>query len=104
MVPVHDWWSRALGLEREDRLAEAEALLRDAIPHLAFAAQIAELYAHRMRRLRASNDMAGAAQAYAKAQDWIRYYAGLATSGGEGTALSQERDAFLAALGAEHDA
>lgn len=103
-LPVDDWWHRALTLERSDRLSEAEALLRNKIPHLAFAAQTAELYAHRMRRLRTSGDLAGAAQAFAKAEEWIRFYAGLATSGGEGAALSVERDEFLAALGASHDA
>ena len=39
-----------------------------------------------------------AAAAFIKAVDWMATYAGWATSGGEGAALSMERDDFHAAL------
>ena len=95
------WWQRALDLERRDRLKEAELLLRDSIPHLFFARHIAELYRLRMHRLRAEGDEQGARAAYREADEWIGFYAGLATSGGEGAALSRECDGFREALRAE---
>ena len=36
-----------------------------------------------------------------RAVNWAGFYAASATSGGEGAALSTERDAFIAALGPE---
>lgn len=92
------WWTRALALEAENRMTEAEQLLKESIPHLSFAAQISDLYAHRMNRLMHLGDVPGAVQARADAINWIHFYASQATSGGEGAALSVERDAVLAAL------
>lgn len=92
------WWQLAKALELADHFDEAEATIRAAIPHLAFAAAIAELYRDRMLRLQASGDAPGARAAFAKSSDWICSYAGFATSGGEGAALSLERDEFLAGL------
>jgi hypothetical protein len=103
IMTTPDWWARALALEAEGDVAAAETLLRDAIPHVAFAAQTAELHAHRMRRLQAAGDHDGAARAFADAKRWITFYASLATSGGEGMALSAERDRFLASLRASYD-
>ncbi|MEO7361182.1 MAG: hypothetical protein ABI120_12695 [Gemmatimonadaceae bacterium] len=94
-----DWWERAKQLESNDQLDEAETLLRDSIPHLAFAIQTAALYAERFRRLMVQHDLPGAAAAHKKAVDWAYNYASYATSGGEGAALSRERDAFIAELG-----
>ncbi len=97
-------WETALLLERADRLPEAEETLRNGIPHIAFAAQIAELYAHRMHRLRALGDHARANDAREAARRWIHNYASMATSGSEGGALSYERDRFLAELGDDPNA
>ena len=41
---VVEWMSRAEALENDNRLIEAEALIREAVPHQAFALVIAEMY------------------------------------------------------------
>ena len=95
---VVEWMSRAEALEKDNRLIEAEALIREAVPHQAFALMIAEMYRRRMLRLASGGDAQGAAEARQKASDWAYYYASQATSGGEGTAMSAERDEFLGSL------
>ncbi|MEO7998018.1 MAG: hypothetical protein ABI852_11270 [Gemmatimonadaceae bacterium] len=97
--PVIDWWGQAKQLEVNNQLDEAEAVIKHAIPHLAFALQTATLYAERYARMLELHNHQGAVEAHEKAVDWIRSYAGFATSGGEGAALSYDRDVFLAALG-----
>ena len=94
------WGRQAEQLERDDRLEEAEQLLRDKIPSLHCAIQIAELYRRRWIRLRES-DPQKAGEARKAAANWAYTYASWATSGGEGTALSLERDEFLRLLGPE---
>lgn len=96
------WWHRAAALEAAGELDAAETLLRESIPHLHFAYATADLYRLRMLRLQAAGDAAGAGDAFRRSGDFIRFYAGLATSGGEAAALSDERDAFLARLDAEY--
>lgn len=93
------WWRRALVLEVADRLEDAERVITDAVDHLGASAAVAELYAQRMQRLREAGDEPGARAAGDKAEEWIRWYASQATSGGEGAALSLERDEFLARIG-----
>ena len=93
-----NWWNEARELEARDQLEAAESLLKNAIPHQAFAMEIAELYRERMLRFRARNDSRRADEAAKKASDWAYFYASQATSGGEGTAMSVERDAFLKTL------
>ena len=51
-----------------------------------------------MRRFQRAGDEPRAAAAFKQAVDWMATYAGWATSGGEGAALSVERDDFYAAL------
>ena len=94
-----DWWQKAKQLEENNELDEAEAVIKRAVPHLGFASQTAQLYMERMLRLRVAGDRAGAADAHQRAANWIRDYASFATIGGEGAALSLERDQFLAELG-----
>lgn len=96
------WWHEAVALEQQDRFAEAEQLIREAVPHLAFAYAIADMYRLRMLRLKAAGDAAGALDAFTRSSTFIFTYAGMATSGGEGAALSEERDAFRAQLVAEY--
>ncbi|MHB1329061.1 MAG: hypothetical protein ACYC2K_12765 [Gemmatimonadales bacterium] len=93
------WWCRAEALERDNRLDEAERTITEAVDHLGALASVAELYRLRMIRLAAAGDYAGAEAAADQAESWIRRYAGQATSGGEGAALSEERDRFIEQLG-----
>lgn len=94
----HPWWRAAKALEAAGKLKEMEDTIRNAIPHLAFAEIIARLYLERMVRLQEQGDSAGAAAAYQESSSWIAFYAAQATSGGEGAALSLERDRFLTEL------
>jgi hypothetical protein len=55
-----------------------------------------------MRRLLKAGDGPGALAAFKKASAHIFIYASQATSGGEGTALSAERDQFRKQLVAEY--
>ena len=93
-----DWWMAALLMERADRLAEAEQCITDAIDHIGAAIQVAELYRQRMLRLQDSGQPGEALKAREAAIRWAHRYAASATSGGEGAALSRERDAFIAQL------
>ncbi|HEV8147454.1 MAG TPA: hypothetical protein VGP79_13775 [Bryobacteraceae bacterium] len=95
-----EWMRRARQLEREDRLEEAEQVIRDSIPSLHFAIATAEMYRTRWIRLQES-DSVRAGEARKQAAHWAYTYASFATSGGEGEALSQERDDFLRLLGPE---
>jgi hypothetical protein len=96
------WWLKAKALEQDGKLTEAEQTIRDAVPHLGSASQTAQLYLERMLRLQDAGDAAGAAEAYQKSSDWIYNYASWATSGGEGAALSWERDQFLKELNSNY--
>ena len=98
MANVPDWFTKAAELEAEDRLIEAENAIRDNLNDQGFAIAIAEMYRKRMLRLRDKGDVEGAAEARQKASDWAYFYASQATSGGEGLALSSQRDEFLATL------
>jgi hypothetical protein len=92
------WLVRAYELEAGDQLEAAEQEISRAVQHIGAAATIADMYADRMRRLRAQGDDKRAAAARTLAVQWIHFYASQATSGGEGMALSLERDRFLAGL------
>lgn len=92
------WWRKAVSLERADRLEEAEKVIREGCPHLGFAYATAELYQRRMLRRKRAGDAAGALEAFRKSEAAIFHYASMATSGGEGAALSAERDEFRAGL------
>lgn len=94
------WWQRALELELEDRLEEAEHEIGDGINAIYSGLQTAEMYRLRWIRLR-ENDPVKASEARRKAAGWAYAYASWATSGGEGAALSMERDEFLKKLGPE---
>lgn len=96
------WWIKARKLEAEDKLEAAEAVIRDGVPHLYFAHATADLYRLRMLRKMRSGDTAGAREAFDKSEQFIWFMASLATSGGEGAALSYERDKFMKQLIAEY--
>ena len=95
------WWIRALELEAQNQLEAAENTIRDGCQHMGFAASTAEMYRRRMNRLKDAGDSAGAREAFKRSSDFMTFYASMATSGGEGAALSYERDLFRAQLVAE---
>lgn len=92
------WSGAASNIEGPDRLEAVEAEMRQAIDHIGVAASIAEIYAQRMRAFRRAGNEPRAVAAFKLAVDWMGTYASWATSGGEGAALSYERDQFHAAL------
>lgn len=92
-------WSRtAQSMEAPDRLEAIEEEMQASIHHIGVAASIAEMYAERMRAFQRAGNEARAIAAFKLAVDWMDSYASSATSGGEGAALSLERDQFHAAL------
>ena len=96
------WWHHARALEARGEVDAAEQHIREQCHSLGFAHATADLHRLRMLRLKAAGDEAGARQAFLRASDFIWRYASMATSGGEGAALSLERDAFRARLVAEY--
>lgn len=93
-----DWWRDAVLLERAGRLDEAEQTIRKALDHIGVYSQIAYMYELRVARLREEGDVTQANASKERAIHWLHAYAGSATSGGEGAALSRERDERIAAL------
>ena len=95
-----DWWAHAKALEQEDRLEDAESVIKEAmIPQgWPWPAQLAEMYRLRMDRMLLAGDCERAVTAATKAVDNMWLYASGATSGGEGAALSYERDQFREAI------
>jgi hypothetical protein len=97
-----DAWRRAAqSTDGPDELEDVEKEMRAAINHIGVAASIAEMYAERMRAFQRAGNEPRAIAAFKLAVDWMGTYAGWATSGGEGAALSYERDQFRAALARE---
>ena len=96
------WWRTAVLHERADRLEEAEQAILKAVDHIGAYSSVAYLYEERYARLlREGAPNADARAAKDKAIHWLYAYAGSATSGGEGAALSLERDQRISALGAQ---
>jgi len=87
--------------EDQDRLPEAEQEILDRYDHIGAAASVAEMYAERMRVFRAEGNEPRAVAAFKLAVQWMGTYASWATSGGEGAALSYQRDQFHAQLVSE---
>lgn len=96
------WWYEAMALEVQGDLEAAEAHIKNSCPAIGFAQATASLYRERMNRLKAKGDKKGALAAFLKSSEFIQAYAGFASSGGEGAALSLERDEFRAELVAEY--
>lgn len=95
-------WARlAQTTEGPDRLESMEEEMRRAIDHIGVAASIAEIYAERMRSFQRAGNELRAIAAFKLAVGWMDSYASSATSGGEGAALSYERDQFRKALASE---
>ncbi len=92
------WARMAVSTEGPDRLVELEEEMRKAYQHIGVAGSIAEIYADRMRTFQHAGNEPRAIAAFKLAVEWMATYAGWATSGGEGAALSYERDQFRAAL------
>jgi len=96
-----DWWRDAVLLERADRLEEAEQTIEKALDHIGVYSSLAHMYEERCARLARQGREEDAAAARERAIHWLYVYASSATSGGEGAALSRERDQRIAALGGE---
>ena len=95
-------WSRAAqSTDGPDRLEDIEKEMLRSIDHIGVAASIAEIYAQRMRAFQRAGNEPRAIAAFKLAVDWMDNYASSATSGGEGAALSCERDRFREALARE---
>ena len=92
------WARTAQSTEGPDRLEAMEEEMRQAFPHIGVAGSIAEMYAQRMRAFQHAGNEPRAIAAFKLAVGWMETYASWATSGGEGAALSLERDDFCAAL------
>jgi hypothetical protein len=93
------WWQEAVRLERLERLEEAEQCLLRHVQHLGAYSQVAHLHELRGNRLLALGDRDGATAAYERSGEWMDSMAAGATSGGEGAALSLQRDEHRARLG-----
>lgn len=95
-------WARAAqDLNGPDKLEAVEKEMQQAFQHIGAAASIAEMYAQRMRAFQRAGNELRAIAAFKLAVDWMGTYASWATSGGEGAALSYERDQFHASLARE---
>lgn len=95
------WAHAAQSTDGPDRLEVVEKEMLAAINHIGVAGSIAEVYAQRMRAFQRAGNEPRAIAAFKLAVDWMDNYAASATSGGEGAALSYERDQFRAALARE---
>ncbi|MBL9190213.1 MAG: hypothetical protein JNK23_22215 [Opitutaceae bacterium] len=96
-----DWARDVQKLEDAGEIEAAVETIKKNVPHIGYAASIAELYARQMRIFQRAGDELRAVEAFKKAVDWMTSYASSATSGGEGAALSREADDFRAALARE---
>ena len=96
-----EWWRTAVLHEREDRLEAAEQVILDSVDHIGAYSSVAHLYEERYARLLRAGRTDAANAAKERAIHWLYMYASSATSGGEGAALSLERDERIAALGGE---
>lgn len=96
-----DWWRTAVLHERKDRLEEAEQVILQSVDHIGAYSSVAHLYEERYARLLRAGRQDEAMAARERAIHWLYVYASSATSGGEGVALSRERDQRIAALGGE---
>lgn len=94
-----EWKKHAEALEKEGRMADVEALIKKAVRDQWFALEIAAAYRDHWLRLLSEGEWEAAREAQRKASGWAYFYASQATSGGEGTAMSHERDAFLKTIG-----
>ena len=84
-----------------DHCTQAEQAILQSVDHIGAYSSVAYLYEQRLARLaRSGAPNAELEAARQKAIQWLYTYAGSATSGGEGAALSLERDQRIKALGA----
>ena len=94
MSATPGWWRLAIELEQQDRLSEAEALIKNALAPRGdpWDCQTAYLYELRAQRLVSEGKRGAAKEAAQTSVNFMRQYASGATSGGEGIALSAEAD------------
>lgn len=92
------WWQNAVKHQQAGEMKKAEKLILDSVHELGAFASVAEIWKLRMQQLLAEGNSAGAHEAFEQSCSWITQYASGATSGGEGVALSMERDDHIAKL------
>ena len=93
------WWTEAQRLEQAGHVDLAEKLILSNVNHLGGYSQVARLHELRGVRLQEAGDAEGARAALEASGDWMDSMAGGATSGGEGAALSLQRDEHRRRLG-----
>ncbi len=93
------WWQDAQRRAASGDLEAAERLVLQNVPHLGAYAQLAELHERLGRRHAAAGDQAKADAAFDASCEWMDRMASSATSGGEGMALSLQRDEHRRRLG-----
>lgn len=93
------WWQEAQRRAAAGDVAAAEQLVLRSVPHLGAYAQLAELHEWLGRRFAAAGDAAAAEAAFDASCRWMDQMASCATSGGEGMALSLQRDEHRRRLG-----
>jgi hypothetical protein len=96
MTEQPEWWLRAKELEQQERIEEAEAVIKEAMVPQGYPwpSQSAQLHLERMQRLLNEGRYEEAKVAAVKGIDWMYVYASGATSGGEGTAFMYEAKQF----------
>lgn len=93
------WWQEATRLMAEGHTEAAEQCILRAVDHLGVCASVARLHEEHGHRLATVGDPAGARAAFERSGEWMDRMAAGATSGGEGAALSLQRDEHRTRLG-----
>jgi hypothetical protein len=91
-----EWWLRAKELEQDERIEEAEAVIKEALAPQGYPwpAQSAQLHLERMQRLLKEGRYDEAKAAAVNGINWMYSFASGATSGGEGAAFMYQVEQF----------
>ena len=96
MTTQPEWWLRAKELEQQDRIEEAEAVIKQALSPQGYPwdLQSAQLHLERMYRMLEEGRPDEAKAAAVKGINWMYVYGSSATSGGEGAAYLRQIKEF----------
>ena len=98
MAQQSDWFKDSETHAAAGDLQGAERAILGGVQHQGVYASLAMLWERQLVRRLAAGDDAGAEAAYHRGAYWAFLYASGATSGGEGMALSMQRDQMIRAL------